>query len=399
MKRREPRLVTTIALWAGLGMLAPAQIPMPPVATSPAPEPIWQVPGEGWGRPAVDAGTVYFLSKRHEVVAIDAATARVRWRQGTGEPGERTFGSSVVVSGGVVAAGDYNVIAFDRETGAVRWRFAPNDGYGPGIYLGAAAGGQIFTGSPAGRLYAVDERTGAARWSAAVSLEGNTTVFAPAVDGDLVAAGYSTWVAPNTGGIVAVDAASGRERWRASFPRPDDPTLSTMWGGGPVFADDVVVATSGDGTIHAFERGSGAIRWSIPRLSGRLEGTGVSPDRDFRALAFARAARLLVAGSLTGYLAAYDLDTRQERWRHTPLLYASVAFELTIDDRQIYAPYFSGTLIAVDLADGLERWRVGDWRQGFYWPAVVDGDRLYVSASTDGFLAFDRFGRSLEAQR
>lgn len=397
--KTEPGLVMTIAMWVGLGALTLAgQFPFPPVVTSPAPEPIWRVPGEGWGRPAVDAETVYFLSKRHEVLAVDASTARVRWRQSTGEPGAATFGSAVVVSGPVVAAGDYNVVGFDRETGAVRWRFDPRDGYGPGIYLGPARDGLVFTGSPAGRLYAIDDRTGSARWSSLVSSDGNTTVFAPAIDGDLVVAGYSTWVAPNVGGVVAVDAATGRERWRTAFPRPDDPTLSTNWGGGPVLFDDVVIATSGDGTIHAFDRGSGSVRWSIPRLSGRLEGTGVSPERDFRGLALARAQRLLVAGSLTGYVVAYDLDTRRERWRHTPLLNASAAFELTIDDRMIYVPYFSGTLVAIDLTDGHERWRLGDWRRGFYWPAAIAGDRLYVSASTDGFHAFDRFGRSQEAK-
>jgi glucose dehydrogenase len=363
-------------------------VPGPGEVERPSPQPVWHVSGEGRGRPAVDESHVYFLSKRHEVLAVEAASGRMRWKQTTGEPGGITFGMGVVLSGEVVAAADIDIIAFDRRSGAMRWRFVPADGYGTGPYMGVAAEGLIFTGSATGRLHAIDDRTGRARWTAVVSDDDRTTVFGPEVDGDLVAAGYTTWVAPNIGGIVALDARSGRERWRTPFPRPSDPTLGTNWGGGPLIVGDLVIASSGDGVIYAFRRDTGAIAWSIPRLDGPLDGTFVSPDRDFRPLA--RSGRTLLAGSLTGYTVAYDLDTRQERWRYSPRLNASVAFALTADDRVVYVPHFAGTIVVIDLADGHEVRRIGNWQRGFNWPVAVSGDRFYAAASDEGFFAFDR---------
>ena len=127
--------------------------------------PIWQVAGEGRGVPAVAGSNVYFLTKRHEIVAVDGATGTVCWRRNTGEPGDETLGSSVIVGDGVVMAGDYAILGLDGSTGTRRWRFDPADGYGAGLYLGDAADGVAFAGSPAGRLYAVTIADGRRRWS------------------------------------------------------------------------------------------------------------------------------------------------------------------------------------------------------------------------------------------
>ena len=194
----------------------------------------WRIDGEGVGVPVADGPTAYFLSKRHEVIAVDAAAGVPRWRQGTGEPGETTSGSALLLAGSLVVAGDFDVVAFDRQRGSVRWRFSPTDGYGPGIYLGSAADGLVFTGSPAGRAYAIDTGTGTQRWSTLVrddtvgetvdrvgtDVAGGhgTTVFPPVTDGGDVFAPYTTFTAPTVGGVVALDATTGHMRWRASFP-------------------------------------------------------------------------------------------------------------------------------------------------------------------------------------
>src|SRR5262249_54452597 len=154
----------------------------------------------------------------------------------------------------LVIAGDFDVLAFDRVSGVRRWSFSPVDGYGPGVYLGGAGAGAVFAGSPAGRLYAIDDESGSLRWSALVENPDETTVFQPATDGHLVVAGYTTFPAPAVGGVVALDAATGRRLWRTAFPRGADASLATGWAGGPVFADRFIAATSGDGRIHAFDR-------------------------------------------------------------------------------------------------------------------------------------------------
>src|SRR3954471_6212748 len=65
------------------------------------PAPVWHIAGQGRGRPLVDRGRVYFLSNRHEVLAVDPPSGTVRWRNRTGEPGDATMGTSLVATGSV----------------------------------------------------------------------------------------------------------------------------------------------------------------------------------------------------------------------------------------------------------------------------------------------------------
>lgn len=344
---------------------------------------VWHVAGEGRGTPALDVSTAYFLSKHHEVIAVHRRTGAERWRRQTGEPGLTTAGSTLVVAGDVVIAGDYNVVAFDRADGGLRWRFSPIDGYGPGIYLGVTAGDLVLAGSPAGRIYAVEIASGRLRWSTLVSAD-ETTVYAPVADAGTVAAVYMRFPTPGAGGIVVLDALTGQERWRAPFPAGTGP--ASRPAGGPLFANDCVVAASGDGAIHGFDRTDGARQWTIPPLGDTGIGGWDSTAQDFRALA--RVGPLLVAGSLTGIMSAYRTATRAERWRRASVD-ASTAFGIAADAELVYVPHLSGDLVAIGAADGLERWRLGRG-PGFRWPPALDADRFYLSGSNSGFFAFVR---------
>ncbi len=355
-------------------------------ARDPEPTLLWHVSGKGRGRPAVDGSIAYFLSRHHEVVAIEATTGEERWRNHTGEPGDTTLGSLVVRTADLVVAGDYNVIAFDGNSGAMRWRFEPDDGYGPGYYVGSAAGDLLFTGSPAGRLYAIDIRTGRARWSALVDGGGKSTVFQPVTDGEIVVAGYTIFTAPNVGGVVAIDAASGHIRWRTPFPPSPGGVSSTKSSGGPLLYDRFVLATGATGVIHAFDRRDGTLQWSLPGLDVPAPFGPVA--QDYRPLA--SSGDRLFAGSVFGIVAAYDLRSRTELWRYGSLNEGSVNFRITSDDRSVYVPYIAGRLVALDVNDGSVRWRMADTDAGFEWPAVPSGERVYAAASEGGFFAFSR---------
>ncbi len=349
---------------------------------------IWRVEGQAWGSPAVDGSTVYFLGKTHEVVALDTETGVERWRAHTGEAGLATSGSAVFIAGDVVAAADYNVVAFDRRDGSLRWRFTPTDGYAPGIYLGAPSGELIFSGSPAARVYAIDHRTGTARWSSLVVDDGKTTVFQPVTDGEIVAAGYTTFTAPQTGGIVVLDAATGRERWRAPFPRPADPLLDSSWAGGPLLTQDIVIAVSGEGVIFAFDRQSGSLLWTLPKWSTTPAEPAIRHERDFRPLT--RSVERMFVGSLSGDVVAYHLADRREQWRYSSARNGSIAFRMTSDESAVYVPYVDGCLVALDSVTGRERWRTSDRFAGFTWTPAISGDRVYASDFVSGFFAFKR---------
>jgi outer membrane protein assembly factor BamB len=359
-----------------------------------APPVVWHVDGAGHGRPAIDGGAIYFLSSGHEVVALDVSKGTERWRQNTNEPGARTEGSAVVVAGPVVVAGDYNLVAFDRINGTFRWRFVPAIGFAPGIYLGDVSRGLVFAGSPAGRIYAVSSVSGELVWSAVVATDGHTTVFQPATDGTDLVAGYTTFVAPHTGGVVVLDPTSGRERWRAMFPAAHGPQIGTGSSGNPILVGDLVIASSGDGTVYAFDRAKGFVRWTIPPIPGLpqiLQGPFPLPDSpgpDYRPLA--NSARTLFVGSLKGPVIAYDLTTRQEKWRYENPHSGSVSFGLVSDDRYVYVPYASGHHVALDQFTGAEHWQTPDARDGFVWMANAIDGFVYLAGGHGGFVAFVR---------
>ena len=337
----------------------------------------------GWGRPAVWSSMAYYLSRRHEVIAVDCDTGKTRWRQPLGAQPGLTAGTAVVVERAVVVAGDYDLFGFDAVTGAVRWRFIPAAGYGPGPYLGAAAEGMVFAGSASGHAFALEVETGQPRWTSR-TLGQNVTIFAPTFSDGLVAAAYTDFTTPRRGGLVVLDARTGAVRWRQplSGPSPDRPTSAA---GGPVFAGDLVVAASSDGMLHAFDRESGRSMWTVPPVAINWSVSDVTAPsagfEDFRALAYLPST--LLATSLAGVLVAVNATTHAERWRYSSPEDGSIAFGIAFDGQTAYVPYASGRLVAIDVVTGRERWRAGGATLRFDFPPAMTGDRLYLT-SEDG---------------
>ena len=362
---------------------------------STVPSVLWHATGEGRGRPAVDGTAAYFLSKNHEVLAFDAASGTQRWAQVTGDPGEATAGSSLVVAGPVVVAGDYNLAAFDRDTGRVRWRFLPAVGYAPGIYLGEASNSLVFAGSAAGRVYAVDAASGEQVWSAQVAPSTVATAFPPATDGRIVVVGFTVFGRPPAGGVVCLNTATGHELWRFTFPKSADPLLGTGSAGGPIVAGEVVVASSADGRVFGLDRMTGASLWTLPSvdtISPILRGPFPQPPSasgpDYRPLA--RSGPLLFVGSLKGDVIAYELATRRERWRFLDGSQGSVSFALSSNERSVYVPFVSGRQVALVAATGAERWRTADAADGFRWPSASNRTQLFMAGAKGGFVALSQ---------
>jgi outer membrane protein assembly factor BamB len=380
----QQRPLRRLAWTCAVFLVAVCAVGGPPVAAvrQAVPTRVWHLPDRGRGPADVDETSAYFLTRTHEVLAVDAASGVVRWRRPTYEEGDLVSAISLLVGGASVVVGDYNLLAFDSRTGSLRWRFIPAEGYGPGIYLGAIAGGAALAGSPSGHVYAVDVESGALRWSTAVA--SNTTIYAPVAAGDFVAAGFTEFTAPTRGGVVLLSADNGRVRWKRSFPAPEDALLSTNSAGGPVIHGDVVIASSGDGRIYGFDITTGELRWTIPRVSGPSPFP-TAADHDFRPLALA--GNLLVAGSLTGQIVAFELPTRAERWRFLATRLGSTAFRIAAADDVVYLPFANGQLVALTVGDGVERWRIGDWTSGYLWPPAVRGPTLFLSGAYDGLSA------------
>jgi outer membrane protein assembly factor BamB len=357
----------------GLGLAIGGPRPLPgPVPARPLPAQIH--PSPGWGVPAADQSAVYYLTRDHRLLSVDQVSGGVRWIGHLAAAGKTMGGTVVLVDDSVVVAGDFDLFAFDRVTGERRWVFSPAVGYGVGIYVGAMAGGVVFTGSPSGRLYAIGTIDGRLRWTSE-ALGDMVTVFAPAAAAGDVVAGYTDFAVPaRSGGVALFDAADGTLKWRTRFPSSSGRSVS--FAGGPVAVDDLVVAASSDGTVYALDRLSGGVQWTVaPHAAEPLTA------EDYRPMTLN--GRTLLVGSLTGSVTAIDVDSHRERWRRAALEEGSVAFRIHSDRRLIYVPYASGKVVAFDIGDGQERWRAGSQAIKFHWPPALSGDRIFFT-SEDG---------------
>lgn len=186
---------------------------------------------------------------RHRLYALDAATGTVEWQV----PLRISPNSAPAVSPKrVVVAGNRSLkrgrlVCFHPE-GGEQWLYdidarltAP-----PTVSNGVA-----FVGDYAGRVHALGALDGEVRWSRRIDADDGGREFSEPVavhDGTL----YLGSQAGNTG-IVALDAETGEERWRADTGR--------VTSGTPVVTDDLVVVRN-YGLVTAFDT-SGEKRWSF----------------------------------------------------------------------------------------------------------------------------------------
>jgi outer membrane protein assembly factor BamB len=356
------------------------------LADIPAPlTPAWVVPGEGRGVPALDRSTAYFLSKRHEVLAIDVRSGRVKWRRVTGESGDQTMGSEVILTNGLLVVGDYNVVGLDARSGGIRWRFVPAEGYGPGIYIGPdVEDGLAYAGSPANTLYAIDVENGRARWSTRIEAGATVTVHQPHICRNLAIAGYTRFAESTTGGIVALDRKTGTLKWRTELSGASART--TRYAGGPLCIGSRVAVAGGDGSIYGLDVDTGSVVWQLPPAP---RDTGSTPDneiQDYRPLVHANGS--LIAGSLTGQVTAYDVMSTNRLWTWSAGG-GSVALRMRVDRQSVFVPHMDGLLIALDVRNGREEWRT-KFTTGFTWPPAFTKDRILLASSASGFQAFER---------
>lgn len=372
---------------------ARASQPFPIPKAGPLASVRWSLAGAGLGVPAHDGERVFFLSADRDVLAFDADTGNVLWRTPTGITnrdhifGSTTAGNAVRVSGDVVVGGDWDIVGFDRRSGRRLWTFVAPGGDGPGLYLGDASDNTIYAGAPSGHVYAIDTASGRARWFRPLGdVPGTpTTTYDPLLMDDRLVVGYTNHGFPAVGGIAALDPHGGRILWRTAFPAAPEPMMPSSRAGGPVRAGDTILASSMTGYVHAFDPASGAMRWSLPRVEGPYPLIAPANTIDYRALAVA--GDIVVAGSSSGIVTAYDLETRKALWQSDGNYWGSTAFGLAADERFAYVPYLGGTLIALDMRTGEERWRFGNSAQGFIWAPAAMGGRIFASGSYAGFYA------------
>lgn len=251
-------------------------------------------------------------------------------------------------AGSLLVVPDYDVYAFDRATGNLKWRFDPAaqgaPGYAPGAYGIASDDSGIYTGSGSGHVYALDAPSGSLRWTATLAADSNSSVFDPIVDASTVYVRVTHFTNPLTGLVVAIDKATGAVRWSRSFS-PTVPSASDVWSMS-LYADELIAAVE-DGTVRAVDKTTGVDRWTAPRLpglTGRDDGRSLATVGD-----------VIVAGSDALVVTGYDARTGAQLWQ-TNANQGSAISPISTDGRSAYVVFANGRLGAFDGTSGSIRW-------------------------------------------
>ncbi len=263
--------------------------------------------GLSGGGLAVGGTTLYVTTAYGEVVALDAASGAVRWRQRVDAPvtgAPATDGEAVYVSGR-----DGSAWAISAADGKVLWQVVGTPGKAG--YLGSAAptvgDRAVIFPTNAGDLMAVLKIGGGTKiWQASLAGRrlGRAYAFTADITGDAVIAGKMLYAGSGAGRTVALSASSGEPIWSAGegalgpvavaggsiflvndearLVRLDAETGEVIWSVempyfeaekvkkrkaiyahyGPVLAGGRIMVVSSDGLLRAFNPQDGSLTYT-----------------------------------------------------------------------------------------------------------------------------------------
>ncbi|WP_299535199.1 serine/threonine-protein kinase [uncultured Streptomyces sp.] len=213
--------------------------------------------------PALHGSTVYVWQDAR-LRALDARTGAERWSYPIGDAascGGVPVRLAPAPDGRVYVAAGTRVLAVDIASGHVRWHFES-----PAVFLSppafapgsAVAGGGVYLADYLGTVYALDAATGKDRWRIA-------TEARHSVEPVLVTAG-NVHVGSGSA-LYTLDAVTGTPKWR--FAAGGDVV------GAPVVADGRVHFGSADHVLYTLDAAGGTLRWKLA-TGGEITGSPVA---------------------------------------------------------------------------------------------------------------------------
>ncbi|MFF8813271.1 outer membrane protein assembly factor BamB family protein [Streptomyces pactum] len=267
----------------------------------------WRLATEGWVYSLkVDRGTVVTGTRGGGVQAWEAANGELLWEmQGAQTDFETPESGPVIHDGTVYVWADARLRALEARTGAERWSYPVGDAASCGavpIRLLPAPDGVVYVAAGT-RVLAIDIARGDVRWrfeAPAVFLCAPAYAPGPAVTGGGV------YIADYLGTVYAIDASTGRDRWRIATESRQaiDPvliadgsvhlgsgsalyTLDAVTGtpkwrfaaggeviGSPVVAEGRVHFGSADHCLYTVDAAGGQLRWKLA-TGGEITGSPV----------------------------------------------------------------------------------------------------------------------------
>ncbi len=200
---------------------------------------------------AVASGAVLDGGNDGTLFALSAASGKVLWNKG--QKGYKFYTAAPLVANAVVylCSTEYSrvetirpkgrILALELATGNQLWVYETK----PKTRLSVAAyeDKTIFVGDSEGNFHALDAVTGKERWR---FKSGGGSVSLPAVKNGVV------YFSLHDGSLRAVDAHTGQERWKAKEPK-----VATQ-----LAADDTHIYFGGENrNLYALDKANGRVKW------------------------------------------------------------------------------------------------------------------------------------------
>ncbi|MCC6706077.1 MAG: PQQ-binding-like beta-propeller repeat protein [Gammaproteobacteria bacterium] len=386
----------------------------------------------GWGNGL--ANTRFQDAARAGLSAADVPRLKLKWAFGI--PAVSTMSGHPVEAEGRLFFGTFSglVIALDASSGCALWVYEAHAGVRTSLTLAKGEDGNnnLFFGDLSGKVYALDPATGKERWSMVaddhphIRITGTPVyhggrLFVPLSSLEEVAGAMPDYECCTfRGGVLAVDAVSGKEIWKtrtiaeAPSKRDKNAAGAQLWGpsGAAVWSaptldpeHDTLYITTGDSysdppapesdAIMALAMSTGKIRWIHQALAGDAYTIACAdpsakakvacpksngPDLDFGAspvlVTLKDGKRVLLAGQKSGELHALEPDTGKALWKikvGEGGIVGGIEWGFAVDDEKAYvaiaeawekAADEAGGVAAVNLADGKLAWEVGPVKGG-----------------------------------
>ena len=203
------------------------------------------------GGVAFDAGILYASTGRAEVLALDAASGKLKWRQPLGAPARST---PTIADGRIfVTTIGQQLVAFAAEDGKKIWAFQAS--VAETTVLGqpapAYADGLVVAGFGSGDLAAVRASTGGVAWTDSIASAAGRTSLADlsAITGMPVIDGERVFAIGLGGLLVAIDLRAGRRLWEREIAGSQTPCVAGDWMFILTVDQQIAALSTRDGTI------------------------------------------------------------------------------------------------------------------------------------------------------
>ena len=274
------------------------------------------------------AGEVAIVgSADHNVYAINASDGSVKWKTPT--KGGVMAGAAIARGVACIASADKAIYGLDVATGEVKWTVQ-----GGNLFQSVAAtdGERFYVGGWDNYFRCIDATSGKELWKQFLgrpqTMLPQFSAYAPAITSPAVADGLA-YVSTNDGILHALRTVDGVEAWQIDRKK--------MGYSSPLVHDGVVYCClSDESLVFATDAKTGAIRWEKPTGHVVYDGS------------FAWADGRVVIPCVDGTLIAYDAGTGDVAWQqrldHGHLLSTPVA-----DGEHLYAASMLGIVNAIPL--------------------------------------------------